>query len=428
MKYNKLWKRTGALTLALAVIGNGFGSGPMVGLAAEAGATPISTYSAEEMSRFADNTLEYWEIPGLIEYYNPSYLNSLEQFYYNPGSSTGLTRDQLLETAKELRNEAKELEYELEDQVDSGILEKNSYGYLDYKDNIKTLKRYAKEMEEAAQGNASTKHVLRMARNQQIVKISEMMRAYQMLVSQNEVQKKQLEIAAGSCDMVRRQVNLGMCSAADLRAAEQAVAVQQALVDASNAELAQKKSELIVSMGWSRDGNPEILKVPEPDLTKIASYDLAADMQKAIDNNYDIIDIRKTDSSKYGKSTGMSGGSGKSQTMDVTESGGAKTKQEDIETAEKSVKMQFEVLYKNVLSQEEAYQGAQTGWEAAEKKKALAERKWSLGMISRLEYLQAEAEWLSAKASGEQAALNLTAAMETYEWAMKGLIKQSSGM
>ena len=231
MKNKKFWRKTGALTLALAVMGNGLGAGPMVGLAAETGTTPISTYSAEEMSRFADNTLEYWEIPGLIEHYNPSYLNSLEQFYYNPGSSTGLSRDQLLKTAAELRDEAKELEYELEDQVDSGILEKNSTGYLDYKDNIKTLKHYAREMEDAAQGNVSTKHILRMARNQQIVKISEMMRTYQMLVSQNEIQKKQLEIAAGSCDSVRRQVSLGMCSGADLRAAEQALAVQQALRD-----------------------------------------------------------------------------------------------------------------------------------------------------------------------------------------------------
>ncbi|MBQ7796286.1 MAG: TolC family protein, partial [Lachnospiraceae bacterium] len=64
------------------------------------------------------------------------------------------------------------------------------------------------------------------------------------------------------------------------------------------------------------------------------------------------------------------------------------------------------------------------GWTAAENTKAQADRKYALGLISRQEYLQAEANWLTAKASKEQAALNLTEAMETYEWAVNGLMTQ----
>lgn len=130
-------------------------------------------------------------------------------------------------------------------------------------------------------------------------------------------------------------------------------------------------------------------------------------MEKAVNNNYDIGDIRKTDSSEYG---------------------GAKEKREELDTAVKSVKMQFEVLYKNVLAMEESYNGAMTGWAAAEQKKAQADRKFTLGMISRNEYLQAEADWLKARASKEQAELNLTAALENYEWAVNGLMKSSGGM
>lgn len=358
------------------------------------------------MNQFADNVLEYWEIPGLIEHYNPSYLNSLEQYYYNPDGSTGLSKDQLTSIASELRDEARELEEELEEKLDSKLLVKDDAGYLDYKDNIKTLKRFAREMEDAAKGSASTKRVLRIARNQLIVEISGKMREYQMAVSQNEIQKKQLEIRELSGNAARRKAELGMCSVPELRAEEQALAAQQVLKAASDAELAQKKAELIVSMGWSREGNPEIIPIPEPDLTKIAAYNLESDMKAAVDSNYDVNDIRRTDSSEYG---------------------GASKKRDELSTAEKNVKMQFELLYKNVLSQEEAYRGAQIGWGSAEKKMAQAERKFALDMISRLEYLQAEAEWLSAKASREQAALNLTAAMETYEWAVKGLIVQTAG-
>ena len=90
--------------------------------------------------------------------------------------------------------------------------------------------------------------------------------------------------------------------------------------------------------------------------------------------------------------------------------------------------MQFEVLYKTVLAQEEAYKGAATGWASAEQKKAKADRNVALGMISSMEYLQAEIEWLTANASKEQAAFQLLAAMETYEWARNGLMSQSGGM
>ena len=403
MKYNKLWKRTGAWVLCAAMFGNGL----LTGLAAEAVTTPISTYSAEEMARFADNTLEYWEIPGLIEHYNPSYLNELESYYYNPDGSTGLSKDQLKAIAADLRSEAKELEEELDDKLDSKELEKGSAGYQDYKDNIKTFKRRAKEMEDALKGSASTKRLLRIAKNQLTVDISAQMREYQMLVSQNEIQQKNLELAERTFQSAKRQAELGMYSQAQLRTTEYALAAARGQADAAWASLTQKKSELITSLGWKYGSDAEILPIPEPDLTKIAGYDLAADLVSAVNNNYDLADIRKTDSSEYG---------------------GAKKKREELDATEKSVKMQFEVLYKTVLAQEEVYKGAMTGWTSAEQKKAKADRNLALGMISSMEYLQAEIEWLTAKSSKEQAAFQLQAAMETYEWARNGLMSQSGGM
>jgi outer membrane protein TolC len=85
--------------------------------------------------------------------------------------------------------------------------------------------------------------------------------------------------------------------------------------------------------------------------------------------------------------------------------------------------MQMEYLYKEVQQKAMSYQSAKDGWPAAEAKLAQAERKLALGMISRAEYLAEEIAWMTAKANKEQAALNLQAAMETYEWAIKGLVK-----
>ena len=59
----------------------------------------------------------------------------------------------------------------------------------------------------------------------------------------------------------------------------------------------------------------------------------------------------------------------------------------------------------------------------AESNKAMADRKYQLGMISKAEYLAEEITWLTAKASKEQAALDLVGSMETYEWAITGLME-----
>lgn len=93
---------------------------------------------------------------------------------------------------------------------------------------------------------------------------------------------------------------------------------------------------------------------------------------------------------------------------------------------EQSVASQMESLYATVISKKQAYDAAQAEYEAAELSKASADRSFSLGMLGRLEYLGAELQFLSAKASRISAEMNLLSAMETYDWAVKGLISSSA--
>lgn len=406
MKTGKKWKKTGTLFLTAAVLGTSMsssGAGLLTSLASGSGTTPIAQYDEVSMVKFADNVLEYWEIPGLIEHYNPSYLNKLEAYYYNPDGSTGMSLEQLVNLAAELRMEAKALEEEMDDKLEKGQLKKYSDGHQDYKENIKTLKRYARAMEDAQDGSAATRRVLRMARNELTVEISAQMREYQSLLSQQEIHRKQQEIAEAAYHSAKRQADLGMYSQAELRAAENAWNAARIQADASAVEVTKAKADLITALGWSREGNPEIVRIPEPNTAKAAGYQPTVDLTQAINFNYDMVEIRNSNASAYG---------------------GKLKKQEELENAENNVKMKLEMLHKDVLAKDEAYRGALLGWESAEKKKNLADRKYALGIISRMEFLQAEAEYLTAKASFEQVGLDLTAAMERYEWAVNGLIVQ----
>ena len=91
MKDIRPWKKTGLLVFAAAL--GGIISVPGTGLLTARAtvavqASPVTEYDEAALASFADDTLEYWEIPGLVERYNSAYQKQLDQFYYNPGSST----------------------------------------------------------------------------------------------------------------------------------------------------------------------------------------------------------------------------------------------------------------------------------------------------------------------------------------------------
>ena len=80
------------------------------------------------------------------------------------------------------------------------------------------------------------------------------------------------------------------------------------------------------------------------------------------------------------------------------------------------------ILYKDLKQKQKAYEASETLYEAAKADKAAADRKNELGMLSRQEYLQAESAWLSSEASHTAAKLDLTGAIENYQWALEGLL------
>ena len=400
MKHRLKWKKTCSLILAAAVLGN-CGSFPVSGLLtvhAAGSETPLDSYTEAEMLHFGDNVLEYWEIQGLVEHYNPTYLKQLQVFNGNPDGSSGLSKDQLLLMAKEFRYEAKELKNEAEERKDSISAE----AYQEYQDNIKTLKRFAREKEDAANGTTATKRALRIVRNQEIIAISSQMREYQALLAQDEIVRKNLELAELSYASSERQHAIGMISRELLLSAQDSLHAAKASADVSASGVLAKKQSLLMALGWSYDGNPEIREIPKPDTEKLETYQFEADMELAVGANYDVSDIRRTDKSEFN---------------------GTQDKLRQIREKENDVRIQMEYLYKDLQQKALSYQSAEEAWPAAEAKLAQAERKFVLGMISRAEYLTEEIAWLTAKANREQAALDLRAAMETYEWAIKGLIK-----
>lgn len=405
--HKKWWKKAGTpllLALSLGIVSQAglWPDAVLRGYASQAApGSPVTEYTEEELSALKDNVLEYSEIPGLIEQYNITFQNQLESYYNNPGGGTGLTREQLLSLAAELRTEAETLSREAEDMKD----EIGKEEYQEYRDNIAAFKSYAKQLTDAAAGKtaagAAAVRSLRLTRNEQTISAQEKMREVQGLSDQQAVAEKKAEIAELTYETAKRQQELGIYAEEDVLSAKEALDSANAALAAAKASLESKKQDLLVMLGWRYGADPVIGRVPAPDPAALAAMNPETDSAKAIENNTTLYTTRMTASKSLG---------------------GADKKARIVQDEENNVRNGLFQLYEDVEYKKAAYEAAGLQFQAATADKESADRKMELGMISRLEYLTAEASFLSAQASMDQAAVDLTAAIEAYQWAVKGML------
>ena len=83
-------------------------------------------------------------------------------------------------------------------------------------------------------------------------------------------------------------------------------------------------------------------------------------------------------------------------------------------------------MYDAACQSKSAYESAKTAYDMEKNNMDAADRKYQLGMMSQLEYLQQKAQFSKVETTLEVAELNLFQAMENYEWGKKGLIQSAS--
>ena len=414
MRQNK-WKKAGLIMLSAAFMGSFSMATMSAGILAFASTKDVAVteYDDATLEKFKDNTLEYWEIPGLIERYNTDYQNQLQNFYYRPYGSTAaqtgnvLTKDQMLALAADLRTEADEMEQDANDvQYDESV---SRDVYKGYKANMHALRAYAQQLEDTANGKSAGGSAalrgLRITRNEKTKTAREAMRTYETLKDQYDIAVVNQEIAKQNYEAALKKKDLGMMSMEDVLTVEDALNSANGSALQAASSLNSQKQTLITMLGWEYNANPEITKVPEPDLSVIDSFDPKKDEAKAIEMNYTLYDTRMATSKN---------------------SGGAVQKARNIKDQEDSVRSSLDLMYQDVKQKQKAYEASETLYEAAKADKAAADRKNALGMMSRQEYLQAESAWLSSEASHTAAKLDLTGAIENYQWALEGLLDISS--
>lgn len=344
-----------------------------------------------------DNKMEYGELGDLIVNYNVDYKNTHSKIVNS-------TQD--LDTARGLREEASSLMLDAGELRSDGMTDETRELYNSYKETAKELRKEAQKITNT-ELKSSSQRSLRKIKVQLTVTAQQMMIGYHKAASQQELVNKKAELAGAMLESTERQAGLGMKSQEEVLTARQSLKQAENGAAQFDAQLLSIKQNLRILTGWSYDAEPEISPIPASDLTVIDTMNTQNDLQDALGANYELYDLRSA----------SAGGASSAKSV----------KKRNVSQMEQDIASTLESLYATVISKKQAYEGAVTAFEAADQLKQAADRKNSMGMMGRLEYLSAEVDYLTAKSAKETADLDLFSAMETYSWAVKGLIVKGGG-
>lgn len=390
---------------------------PVMAYGSEFKAEPGMPYDPETTAKLEDNVMEYGEIEMLIDTYNPTLQNMRESYNDKKDSMKDIEKvkdqirdgsENLLDTADELSGMAASMEDMIGFEIPStGMsVSPTAYGELVYTSTL--LEAQAEQVLLSA--DQMTEMSPEMMKIQMVDQVratlisgaQSAMNGYEQLLLQKDSLTQSLELLEAVYQSTERQAAAGMATQNDVITAKQNLESAQAGMLTIEANEVKIRQTLCTMLGWSYNASPEIPEIPSPDLSRIDAMNLAEDTAKATENNFTLKYNRLSEET-------LTSGSVEMQNLQRT------MKAEEAEIASSMVN-----LYNAVLQARSEYSTAQAALELEQVKMETADRKMSLGMIGRLEYLQQKMAHKTAEVDVRTAELTLLQAMETYDWAVKG--------
>lgn len=409
---NKMTKRVipVALAMSLAIT-------PVMAQAKELGQGPGNPYAAEVMEKLKDNTMEYGEIEMLIDTYNTTLKNLKENYADSKDSMKDIeaVKDQIYDGSEQLRDSAAQMAgaaSQLEASIGFGLpiqgltMAPGTYAGLAYYSTL--LENQAEQVllsaDQLTEMSPKMMH-LQMVESPRAMLISgaqSLLIAYENICLQKENLLQSITLAEAGVQTTERLAAVGMGTQTDVDSAKQRLSAAKAGLITLEANEVNIRQQLCSMLGWAYNANPEIPAIPAVDMSRVDAMNLEADTKSAIDNNFTLKYNRLSEDT-------LTDGSVQMENLHRT------LQAEEAEIATSMVK-----LYNAVLQARSDYYNAQTTLAQEQMNLASADRKWSLGMLSKMEHMQAQVTCHSAETNVRVAELALLQALETYDWAVKG--------
>ena len=382
-----------AAILSAAVLMSG---GSMTALAS----SPEFSRTAEEWASLQDNRLEYGEIAGLVEEYNPTVQQN--QFTYRK------FREDYGDTNDEWANEYRKMANEIRD--DLYYPDADDPGYASLMVAAATAEISARQLEQQADNTLEDSEILRlnheMAKQVLVQTAQNNMISWhsQLLSIQNAEKAKRLaEIRLAAA---QASAGVGMGTQIDVLNASQNVKnAEQSLISAVSAADTSKR-KLQVMLGWKADAEPEIGGIPAADLSRIDRMDPEADLPRALENNYTLrVNKKKLQNARHD--------------TDIS------TLQSTIADNEARIAVSLRNAYQTAVNQKNAYLYNVLNAEVTAQTASQTAQQFALGTASAVENEAAQIAAEQAQIAVKQSEYSLFQAMEAYDWAVNGLAAAS---
>lgn len=396
---------------------------------------PQFAHDEATWARLQDNTMEYDELSLLVEEYNPNYQN--EQASYNDTKNDDdaaeirkdakNSADDMYDSAEDLRDQAEDLSDQADDLSDQAEAAREAgnvalaaqlqAGAASYMAGYAPLMSAAAMTQNSALKSdisADSSYVdsdmrkIQHIKNQKgiVVSTQNLFNSYNQLRVNADLIQKNVEVMEAVANAAQTQASIGMATQADVLKAQKNLQSIKSTQTETLSSLETLRQNLCMMTGWSYNAQPEIKEVPQADLAAIDQINLEGDRQKALENNYDLQYSKRALNNMQENSTDK------------------KNQERTVKNLEQSISASMTNLYNDIQQKKIAWQLAQAELATEQQSMSAVETKRGLGMVSDLEYLQAQSSFLGKQIAERTANMALFQAVETYNWAVNGYLSQ----
>lgn len=352
--------------------------------------SPEFAYSADKWAALRDNVMEYGELADLVHEYNPTVRSNRATLSDQKKQDLTEINDQLLDDARDLWDDASNTD------TDSYI-GRMTAAQLDFAGNS-----LAKSADQNYMDADMYKVTYDQTESNLVYQAQQLMTTYKQSAYTMDNLNANRALAQASYEAAVARRSAGMATETDVLTALKSVQDIDASILSSQKSTDNVHRSLLLMLGWDADAQPEILAVPEPDMSRIAAMNPEADREQAVANNYDV---------KYNEH--------KIQNL-KSEDLVASTRA-TLEDAKSKVYSGLKTQYNAVLDARDALEAANIKLQLETVNMNAASAKAATGNISALELVQQQTAYTTAKNSVETGKMQLFLAMEKYDWIKKGL-------
>lgn len=360
-------------------------------------ASPPFAYSEEKWAALQDNKLEFDEIADLISEYNSTVTENRLAYQDYRGKDSD-------EIAQEYYDAADEIEASIE------YPDTDDANYGSRLAAAQSSEASARQMREKGDENVSDSDVIlwgyTKTEKSLVQTAQKQMISYWKAVKTLETSENSVQSAQADYEAILIKASAGSATESDVLNAKETLLNAQAAVEEAKDSIESTRETLCMSLGWNYGDETEIGQLPEPQENMSASVSLEADMEKALEQNYDLRILKR-------------------KAHNAMESTLKEQYQTSLEAGRETVKSSVQSAWQSLVLAETQYDQARRALELEKKTKETMDLKLAAGLVSRME---ASNETYSLTEAGEQmetASMGLLEAQLNYQWAVNGLASAS---